>query len=84
MRQGSTQLCQDIFVKRTSTCTRGTGCRVDIIGHAGHYLMQNDIDTAHILPFETLEVVSRAECETAVHILDYMTYVLNLVVVTPG
>ena len=85
MGEGSTQLTQNVMIKRRIADAGSQAAIMDMVRHAGHNLMQDDVNSRHILPFQRPEVVSRTAAGScvAVIVLDDMTDVHDTVVAAP-
>ena len=83
--QGCPQLTQDVVVEGGIADTRREAGVVDVVGHAGHDLVEDDVDTRHVLTLQCAEVVTRARGHSgvAVEVLDDVADVHDPVVAAP-
>ena len=69
VRQGCAQLTKHVVIKRRIGKPRAKAGIMNMMRHTRHDLMQHDINTCHILPFERTEIVPRADCCTRVTVV---------------
>ena len=76
---GGSQLAQHIVIKLPVRRAALHGGGRDAVRHAGHHLMQHNVNAAHVLPVQAAEIMSRAAAETCVgvHVLNHVPDILH-------